>query len=301
MSAIIQTNHLGKTFGRKPALIDLSLEIPRGGVHAVVGSNGAGKTTLFRILLDFVQPTNGTSSVLGVDSRMLTPEIRGRVALVHEEHALPGWLTVRRLVSLHRAQYPRWEPATFSEVAGHFRIDADQRVSQLSRGERAGLNLALAFGQQPELLILDEPTLGLDVVAKQAFLESLLFTSSSTDCTIVYCSHQMDEIERVADQLILIDGGSLANCSSLPDFCSRISCWVAEFEDTPHGLDCIDGLLQHRVIEAHHRIVMLDADDDVATVLAGYGATSVHRASIGFDQAVNAFLSRTHRKPLEVA
>ena len=143
------------------------------------------------------------------DSQQLTPEIRGRIGFVNEEHTLPGWMRVSQVTAMQRHQYPRWNQHAFDSVIGHYHVLPEQKVGQLSRGERAGFNLALALAQAPELLVLDEPTLGLDVVAKRAFLESLLHGNAAEEVTVIYCSHQMEEIERVADNLIILERGRL--------------------------------------------------------------------------------------------
>src|SRR5918993_1836478 len=215
---IIETRALTKRYGRKLALASLDLAIPRGRIHAIVGANGAGKSTLFRILLGFLAPTSGEARILGKDSQQLSPDDRGRIGFVNEEHTLPGWMRVDAVTAMQRRQYARWNQPAFEQVLGHYHVLPEQKVAQLSRGERAGFNLALALAQRPELLVLDEPTLGLDVVAKRAFLESLMQSNVADDCTVIYCSHQMEEIERVADNLIILERGALVNMSPPEDF-----------------------------------------------------------------------------------
>lgn len=294
---VIEAQGLTKRFGRKWALRNLGLRVPRGGVHALVGSNGAGKSTLFRILLGMLSPSGGSSRVLGTDSTALDPRTRGRVGLVTEEHTLPGWMSVRGLVALQEGMYPRWCRATFDEVLGHFDVLPEQKVKQLSRGERAGVSLALALAQRPELLILDEPTLGLDVVAKQAVIESLLFAGERDDCTLVYCSHQMDEIERMADHLVILEKGEVVSLSSPEDFWQRVACWTVQgFAETP-VFDAIPGLLQWRTVDDREELVVFDQGESFDAALEGLGATDVRRQPIGFDRAVNAYLGRHHVSP----
>ena len=293
----LETQALSKRFGRKLALRHLSLHIERGGVHALVGSNGAGKSTLFRIVLGLLAPSRGQSQVLGVASEQLDPQTRGRIGLVTEEHRLPGWMSVASLEAMQRSLYPRWCQATFDEVLGHFKVLPEQKVKQLSRGERAGLNLGLALAQRPELLILDEPTLGLDVVAKQAVLECLLFAGERDDCTLIYCSHQMDEIERVADQLIILEAGELV-CQSSPDeFWRRVSSWSVEGFATLPVADAVPGLLQWRTVDGLEQLLVIDQGASFESWLERQGAWGIHRSEIGFDRAVNAFLSRHHVSP----
>ncbi len=294
---VIETRALSKRYGSKLALDHLDLQVPRGRIHAVVGANGAGKSTLFRILLGFLAPSAGEARILGRDCQRLTPDDRGRIGFVNEEHTLPGWMRVQDVIAAQQRLYPRWDPRRLEEVLGHYHVLRTQKVRELSRGERAGVNLALALAQGPELLILDEPTLGLDVVAKRAFLEALLHGNSSDDCTVIYCSHQMDEVERVADNLIILEQGELRNMSPPDDFVARISYWVAEFPFRPNDLRDLPGLLQVQRIDGLHHCLVLDRDDDFADVLRGAGARSIRRMPVGLDRAVNAFLASNHAAP----
>lgn len=284
----IETAALGRRFGRKDALRDLTLRVPCGGVHALLGRNGAGKTTLLRILLGFDHPTRGSSRVLGLDSQTLSPEARGRIAYVNEEHGLPPWMTVAGLRDLSQSTYPRWSEKTYREVADLFRLSPAQRVSRLSHGEQAGLALALALAQSPDLLLLDEPTLGLDAVAKQAFVEALLFVGDRDSTTVIYSSHQMDEIERVADNLIILVDGALAAFATPDEFQARVSAWIVD--EMPKGR-VVPGLLQSRDLEGQTQLVVLDQGDGFAGRLETHGARGVARAPLGFDRAVNAFLA----------
>lgn len=284
----IETAALGRRFGRKDALRDLTLRVPRGGIHALLGRNGAGKTTLLRILLGFDHPTRGSSRVLGEDSQTLSPGTRGRIAYVNEEHGLPPWMTVSGLRELAAGTHPGWSEKAYGEVADLFRLAPAERVSQLSHGARAGLALALALAQSPDLLLLDEPTLGLDAVAKQAFVEALLFVGDRESTTVIYSSHQMDEIERVADDLIILVDGALAAFATPEETLARVSAWIVD--GMPKGA-AVPGLLQSRDLEGQTQLIVLDQGDDLASRLEALGARGIARAPLGFDRALNAFLA----------
>jgi ABC-2 type transport system ATP-binding protein len=290
----IETTALCRRFGRKLALDHLHLGIQRGRVHALVGANGAGKSTLFRILLGFLAPTAGHASILGRDSQRLTPADRARIGFVNEEHTLPGWLTVEALSSMHRRQYPRWNQRTFDDVMGSYRTLPGQKVAQLSRGERAGLNLALALAQTPELLLLDEPTLGLDVVAKRAFLEAILYSGATEGCTIIYCSHQMEEIERVADNLLILEGGQLKHMSPPDEFRARITHWIADIPFQGPAPHAVPGLLEAQRLDGLQHYVVLDQGDDFAEFLRAAGARSLTSMPVNLDRAINSFLAKNH-------
>jgi ABC-2 type transport system ATP-binding protein len=262
-----------------------------------VGANGAGKSTLFRILLGFLPPTAGRARILGRDSQRLTPEDRGRIGFVNEEHTLPGWMRVNAVTDMHRRQYPRWNEDAFRDVLGHYHVLPEQKIGQLSRGERAGFNLALALAQGPELLVLDEPTLGLDVVAKRAFLESLMYSNATDDCTVIYCSHQMEEIERVADNLIILERGRLMHMSAPDEFCARVTHWVADIPFKGPDPHSVPGLLQLQRLDGLHHYLVLDQDEDFAEFLRASGARSVQSMPVSLDRAVNGFLAKNHASP----
>lgn len=295
---VIETENLDLCYGRKKALNQLTLRIPRGRIHAVVGANGAGKSSLFRILLGFQSPTRGRASILGRDCNALSHHDRARIGFVNEEHSLPTWLRVDEVVAMQRRLYPQWDEARYQSIVGHFHVLPDQRVRELSRGERAGVNLAMALAQNPELLILDEPTLGLDVVAKRAFLEAVLFSVDSSDCTIIYCSHQMEEIERLADNLIILERGELKHMSAPDEFCQRVSLWVAEYPFVGPDTSKLPGVLQVQRIDGLFHYLVLDQDENFGALLEAHGARRHYRGPVSLDRAVNAFLARNHAAPL---
>lgn len=294
---VVETENLELRFGPKIALNGLSLKIPRGRIHAIVGANGAGKSSLFQVLLGFQSPTSGRASILGCDSSALTERERARIGMVNEEHTLPAWLRVSEVVAMQRGQYPAWDDSRYRHIVGHFNVLPEQRISQLSRGERAGVNLAIALAQCPEVLILDEPTLGLDVVAKRAFLEAVLESVEGSGATIIYCSHQMEEIERLADNLIVLERGELKHMSPPDEFCNRVSAWVAEFPFVSPDSKHLPGVLQVQRIDGLFHYLVLDQGADFGELLEAQGARRQYQGSVNLDRAVNAFLARGHATP----
>src|SRR5208337_3192526 len=165
---VIETRGLTRYFGAKAAVYELSLAVPRGSVFAFLGRNGSGKTTTIRMLLGLVEPTRGGGTVLGSDLRALEPGTRARIGYLTEDHQLYGWMSVRQCNQFQSQFYSRWSQKIFESVIGHFNLKAQARVKDLSRGERAGLCLALTLAPEPELLVLDDPALGLDPVARRS-------------------------------------------------------------------------------------------------------------------------------------
>jgi len=142
---VIKTNNLTRYYGRKPAVEQVNLSVPRGGVFALLGRNGSGKTTIIRMLLGLLSPTRGSAEVLGVDSSQLTPDVRSRIGLMSEGHFVYGWMRVRECARFQSGCLPRWNQKVFDAVIGHFGLDPGAKASTLSRGERAGLCLALTL------------------------------------------------------------------------------------------------------------------------------------------------------------
>lgn len=290
---MIETRQLSKWFGDKQALTDFNLTIDHGGIHALVGSNGAGKSTLFRTLLGFTAPCAGDAIILGENSLQLSPACRGRVGYVNEEHTLPPWMRVDELKKMQQGFYPGWREAAYQKVISGFDVGPRQKIKQLSRGERAGFNLAMALAQRPELLILDEPTLGMDVVAKAAFLEAVLF-SAELDTTVIYCSHQIEEVERLADQLIIIEQGRLKSKSTPESFCERVSHWMFEAGGATLSNTEIPGLLSQKQIEEQYHLYVLDQDESFSAYLHSLGAENIHRSAVGLNVAVQSYLTKNH-------
>jgi ABC-2 type transport system ATP-binding protein len=291
----LETRGLTRLHGDKRALDGLDMALRRGGIHAVVGANGAGKSTLFRLLLGFHKADAGDCFVLGRRADALTPADRGRIGFVNEEHTLPAWASVDTVLAVQRAHYAdRWSEQAFDSVIGSFDLSGRQRVGQLSRGERAGLNLALALGQSPELLILDEPTLGLDVVARRRLLGALVATVGDEARTIIYCSHQIDEVERLADTLLILERGRCASFSAPDAFCDRIGHWVADVPFKGPAPSEVPGLLQHRRIDGVHHYTVIDQGDAFADFLRAHGARKPQVMPVPLERAVDAFLTRDH-------
>ncbi len=220
--AVIRTHGLTRYFGDRPAVYELNLEVPRGGVFALLGRNGSGKTTTIRMLLGLLEPTRGGGSILGYDIRALPPEARARIGYLTEEHQLYGWMKVRECGEFQSRFYPNWNEKVFRGIIGHFGLRPNALVKSLSRGERAGLCLAVTLAPEPELLILDDPAMGLDPVARRSLVESMIYLTRRSDRTIFFSTHQLPDVERVADYIAVLDHSVLRACCPLEAFRNSI-------------------------------------------------------------------------------
>ncbi|OHB68707.1 MAG: hypothetical protein A2Y77_17085 [Planctomycetes bacterium RBG_13_62_9] len=218
----IVVENLVKYYDGRCILDGISLSLPRGCIYGLLGRNGCGKTTLIRILLGLEPPTRGRTVVLGQDSMRLSANTHGRIGYVAEGHNLIQSYKVRRLVDLCQGLSLHWNSEFFGSLVETFRLPMDRKVKELSGGMRAQLNLALAMAIDPELLILDDPTLGLDTVARRQFLELAIDVIQRQGRTILFSSHILADVERIADRVGVIVAGKLVVDCTLEELKSRV-------------------------------------------------------------------------------
>jgi len=204
----VWTEGLRKSFGTKVAVDGIDLRVPRGSIFGFLGPNGAGKTTTIRLLLGLLRPDAGRFCVLGREGPP-SPEVLARVGYVPETPALYPALTASELVSLCRRLYPRWDQALVDRYLDLFRLPRNRKVGGFSRGMKGQLALVLALAPRPDLLVLDEPTAGLDPLARKHFLQTVLAEATAAGQTVFLSSHLLEDVERVADTLAIIRNGRL--------------------------------------------------------------------------------------------
>lgn len=203
----IETHQLTKHFGRHAAVDQLSFAAPSGQVTAFLGSNGAGKTTTIQMLMNLLRPGKGSAQILGVDSKKLGPEQLRRIGYVSENMELPLWMTVGKFLDYCRPFYPSWDEKFCRQLVDEFRLPLDRKLKHLSRGMRMKAALIGGIAYRPELVILDEPFSGLDPLVRDEFIRGLLALTGSEGWTVLLSSHDIDEVERLADRVVLIDDG----------------------------------------------------------------------------------------------
>ena len=289
----IQTHHLTRYFGDKCVVHDLSLAVPRGSIFGFLGRNGSGKTTSLRMILGLLSPTWGSSTVLGSDSQSLPPEVRSRIGYLAEGHPVFGFMRVRDAHRFQSRFYPKWNRELFNSVLEFFRVDPNTRARNLSRGERAGLCLAMALAPEPDLLILDDPAIGLDPVARRSLLESIVHATRKSDRTIVFSSHLLADIERMADHIAMLDYSVLRAQCSLETFRSCVQQFVLRFADAPPPLPRIPGLIQCISRANQLRLTLVNVTDETRAILHQLVALSIDEAPITLEDAFVSYLGGT--------
>lgn len=217
----IQFNKVCKQFKRTDAVDSLTTEVPEGRITAFLGSNGAGKTTTIKLLLGLLQQDTGHIEVLGMDSRHLDQKSFQQIAYVSENQKLPLWMTVEQLLNFCRPLYPTWDRSLEKTLVKSFELDLRQKLKHLSRGQQMKAALLSNLAYRPKLVVLDEPFSGLDPLVRDEFIKGLLEFTEQEGWSVFISSHDVDEVERLADQVAIIDKGQLKLNESTDSLLSR--------------------------------------------------------------------------------
>jgi len=206
---VIHVSDLTRRFGTQTALASVDLSLPRGAVYGLVGANGAGKTTLIRHILGLLRAERGSVRIFGLDPVADPVGVLSRIGYLSEENDLPGWMRVDELIRYIRAFYPAWDDGYAEELRRAFALDPAAKIKDLSKGQKARAGLLIALAYRPELLVLDEPSSGLDPIVRRDILGAVIRTIADEGRTVLFSSHLLDEVEQVADHVTVIDRGRI--------------------------------------------------------------------------------------------
>lgn len=221
MKPIIEIRNLRKRFKKTLAVDDLNLTVPEGTVTAFLGPNGAGKTTTIKCLLNIHAPDAGEVSVFGIDSRRLGPEVFRQIAYVSENQELPLWMTVQQFFDYCRPMYPNWDSAFAAKLLKQFDLPTSAKLKSLSRGMRMKAALLSSLAYRPKLVVLDEPFSGLDPLVRDEFIRGMLELTENEGWTVLVSSHDIEEVERMADRVAILNRGRLQLEESAEDLQAR--------------------------------------------------------------------------------
>lgn len=254
----IVVEHLSKSYGSKWVVKDLSLKVPAGCVYGFLGRNGAGKSTTIKMLTGMARPDYGSVSLLGEDVSTLAPRTRARIAYMAEGHPLYSWMTIGQIVDFVRPFYRQWDQVLVDQILDHFELSRRQKCGRLSKGQQAQVSLALAVAPDPELLILDDPTLGLDTVVRRDFLEALIQLIQSRGRTIFFSSHILGDVERVASRIgVIVDGVLRVDCP-MESFRESVRRVVADFSGEAPEFPGCEGLVSSRRVGTSLELVIVN-------------------------------------------
>jgi ABC-2 type transport system ATP-binding protein len=297
---VIEVRGVTRRFGATRALDDVSLAVPRGLVFGLVGANGAGKTTLIRHLLGLLKAQAGTVRVFGRDPVKEPVSVLSRLGYLSEEGDLPGWMRVDELMRYMRAFYPTWDEAYAQDLRKQFDLNPAAMVKTLSKGQKARAGLLVALAYRPELLLLDEPSSGLDPIVRRDILGAIVRTIADEGRTVLFSSHLLDEVERISDRVAMLKAGRVLFTGELDEIKQTHHKLTLRFETERLGPPPLDGVLAWEGRGCSWTAVTCGRLGDLTLAASALGAEIVEQRALSLDEIFIAQVGRTSAAPLEV-
>jgi ABC-2 type transport system ATP-binding protein len=293
----VGTTNLSKSYGNQPALDRVNLSVPEGAVYVLVGANGSGKSSTFKILLNLERPTSGSASVFGLDTGSDAPWVRAGIGYVPEQQESPyPWMTCERLLQHVAAYYASWNSGYADHLVKSLDVRIKRKTGTLSKGELRRLQLVMAMAHRPRLLLLDEPTEGLDPVARRSLLTLLSEHLSDSPTTVVLSTHHVHEVDTLADYIGTLNSGKLVAQMSRDAMDRDIRRYQLELPDnwkTPSGFNATPLRRSTRSNDAQWTII--GNEREVVERLTHTGVRVLEAQPLSFDDAALALLTAETR------
>ena len=281
---VIEIKGVTRRFGAKVALDNVSLSVPTGTVMGLVGENGAGKTTLIKHILGLLRAESGTVRVLGRNPVDDPAGVLSQIGYLSEEDNLPGWMRVHELLRYARAFYPTWDTAYAEGLRQEFGLDSNAVVKNLSKGQRARAGLTIALAYRPAMLVLDEPSSGLDPIVRRDILGAIIRTIADEGRTVLFSSHLLGEVERVSDRVAMIRAGKIVFCDTIDEINEtfhRVTLRFGSPRDTPPHLA---GALDWNGQGHEWSSVCRGRSEQIEALVEAYGGQIVAMAPASLDE-----------------
>ena len=286
---VIEIQGVTRRFGAKRALDNVSLAVPRGVVFGLVGANGAGKTTLIRHVLGLLKAQTGSVRVFGLDPVQEPVSVLSRIGYLSEEGDLPGWMRIDELMRYMRAFYPTWDEDYAQDLRRQFDLDPAAKVKTLSKGQKARAGLLVALAYRPELLLLDEPSSGLDPIVRRDILGAIVRTIADEGRTVLFSSHLLDEVERISDRVAMLKGGRILFTGELDEITQTHHRLTLRFGQHLAEPPAFNGILDCQGRGSEWSAVAVGRLDDLLVAASAVGAEIVEHQSLSLD---DIFLAR---------
>lgn len=271
MEVLIDCKNLCFSYAQKEVLKDLSFQVLRGGIYGLLGKNGAGKTTTINMLMGNLVPSSGYCHVFTEPSHRLKPSTRQRIALLHEGFTQYDFMSIAELERFYRGMYPQWRRDLFFELITKLDVPLNRRLSKMSYGQRSQVCLGLLMAQSPELMVLDDYSMGLDAGYRHLFLEYLEAYVREVGTTVLLTSHVVHDLERIMDHMLIIQKGSLLYSSSKEDFFGGLSQWQFCRSIQADQLDALEPLIRVEHIGKNTIVTSFESEEEVRSVLKSKG------------------------------
>ena len=297
--SVIKIEGLHFSYGKKQVLKGVNLEVPKGSIFGFLGRNGTGKTTTIKTLLGLQKPQAGRCMVGGLDSFTETLEVRRRIGFMAEDQQMYGWMTVSRIIKWVAGFYTDWDYKFANELADRLGLSKNMKVKELSKGQNSSLALLLALGHRPDIVILDDPTLGLDPIARKDFLRHVIDLLQSNGVTVFFSSHLLYEIEPVADHIAILDKGIIIKASRTEQLREN----VRKFVLTPvpeANFSRLPGILDVLKVGDNVSITVEDCNEEKRTQLKGISANGMTEVALNLDEIFEAYVIGNRGRELSV-
>jgi ABC-2 type transport system ATP-binding protein len=293
-SHAILTRGLAKSYGGETALRGIDLQVPEGAVYVLIGANGAGKTTTLRVLLDLVRPSAGSAEVLGLDANTRGPDVRAQIGYVPERLEWGySWMRVGRLMEHHASFYRGWDREYAVDLSRKFGLRLDKAVGKLSKGQARRVQLALALAHRPPVLVLDEPTDGLDPIMRDETLGILIDHLAHTPTTTLISTHLVHETERLADHIGMLRSGWLVTQAPRDALRRLLRRYRAEVPERWEGVPDLNGAVAQRAgVGREIHWMVWGEETEITTRLTTAGATVRDVSAVTLEEATLALLGR---------
>ena len=282
-AAVIDIRSLSRRFGNKTALDDVTLSVPPGSVFGLIGENGAGKTTLIKHILGLYKAQTGSVRVFDKDPVADPVGVLGQIGYLSEESDLPGWMRVDELMYYMRSFYPGWSDEYAEKLRADFGLDRAAKIKNLSKGQRARAGLIAALAYRPDLLLLDEPSSGLDPLVRRDILGAIVRTIADEGRTVVFSSHLLAEVERVADYVAMVKDGRILFCDELDAIKQSHLRVTLHFDTSRSSAPSMNGALAWDGGDREWTTIYLGGPSDIEAAAAAVGGLVVARTSASLD------------------
>lgn len=274
MENVIECRNLTHYYGKRLIYENLSFDVPKGRILGLLGKNGTGKTTTINILNGYLQPRGGECRIFGIPVRELPPAQRSHIGLLLEGHVQYAFMTIREIERFYSAFYPQWKKESYYELMSLLKVAPGQRLSRMSCGQRSQVALGLILAQDPELLILDDFSLGLDPGYRRLFVDYLKEYAVTRGKTVFLTSHIIQDMERLIDDCIIMDYGRISVQMPVADLMSRLHCFRYTVPEN-YVQDDIDGFFRpSRIrdrIEIYSLLPVAEAEERLKQMQVPYG------------------------------
>ncbi len=296
MQNVIQVQQLTHKYGKRTIYEDLNFAVPQGRIVGLLGKNGVGKTTLIKILMGFLRPHSGRCTVFGEDSHDLSPATRTRVGLLFEGHLAYEFLSIAQIERFYAPFYPKWDRDCYYDLVDRLRLPHDHKIKNMSCGQRSQVVLGVVLAQQPDLLLLDDYSMGLDAGYRRLFLDYMQEYLQKGQKTVFLTSHVIQDMQRLVDEVVFLERGGQLFHISLDEFTRTFNCYrLPRNGQAPHKAPTADGVIKN--VEAfadHWEVFTFSQEGHVAAALElqGFNPARLQHAEMNLEDAFVGFTGR---------